>query len=337
MDKRKIMSLGRSSLVISLPRNWINTHNLKQGNFISMEVQRDQSLMIYPDGNSKNFGKDITLYIDINEDPESVNRSIIACYLNGYSNIILISRKTFSNPQQRAIRRIARILYLRIMESNSKNIILAALDEESRSSMLSNINKMHSITISMLRDIMSAILSQNLDIARTVFNLDDDVDQFCFFIIRLLRRALNDVELSKQLEIDNIDCMDYQILVYRIEHVADHAATIAQQIILLHGNNLKLTEELRQLIFNAGNKAIDCYDKAIRCFFSKEGAIGNEIIEQNNLIKELDKEIAKKAFLTPNIEPMTICSICSIRDAITRISEWSVAIVENAVLRSYLS
>ena len=48
MDQRKIMSLGRSSLVISLPKHWTQLNELKQGDVVSLAIQRDRSLSIFP-------------------------------------------------------------------------------------------------------------------------------------------------------------------------------------------------------------------------------------------------------------------------------------------------
>jgi len=47
MEQRKVMSLGRSSLVISLPKHWVNLNKLKRGDVVSLEVQRDRSLTVF--------------------------------------------------------------------------------------------------------------------------------------------------------------------------------------------------------------------------------------------------------------------------------------------------
>ena len=48
MEQRKVMSLGRSSLVVSLPKHWIKLNELKRGDSVSVTVQRDRSLVIFP-------------------------------------------------------------------------------------------------------------------------------------------------------------------------------------------------------------------------------------------------------------------------------------------------
>ena len=59
--ERKIMSLGKSSLVISLPKEWMQLNDLKKGDTVSFNIQRDRSLVIYPSALKKSEPKEITL------------------------------------------------------------------------------------------------------------------------------------------------------------------------------------------------------------------------------------------------------------------------------------
>lgn len=335
MEQRKVMSLGRSSLVISLPKHWAELNKLKRGDVVSLGVQRDRSLIVFPGVERKREERKITLYIDPKETEASIARSIIACYLNGYSSIRLASRKIFSTPQQKAIRRIAGVLYMRIMESDAKNMQITTLIDESKASVVSSVHRMHLIANSMCRDAFNSLRDQNAALAKAVYSLDDDVDHFCFFLLRLLRSAAIDPILANQLDLDPIDCLDYQVLVYRIERVADHAANIAKHIIMLDGERLTIPDSLVKLMFVSGSKAIDSYDKAVKSFFSKDVTSCNEVIERQKKIEKSSREIASQSFLIPQMNAVTICSVCSIRDSIERIAEWAAAIAENTILCSY--
>ena len=335
MEQRKVMSLGRSSLVISLPKHWVDLNKLKRGDVVSLDVQRDRSLIVFPRVKSERKVRKITLYIDPNETEASIARSIIACYLNGYFSIRLASRKIFSTAQQKAIRRIAGVLYMEIMESDAKNVQITTLIDESKASIVSGIRRMHFISNSMCRDSCSSLKDQNAALARAVYSLDDDVDRFCFVLLRLLRSAATDPVLAKQIDLDPIDCLDYQTLVYRIEHVADLAANIAKHIIMLDGEKQTMPDSLLKLMFVFGNDAVDSYDKAVNSFFSKDIASCNEIIKRRGEIEKSDRQIASQSFLTPKMNAVTICSVCSIRESIKRIAEWAEAIAENTILRSY--
>ncbi|MFQ5758176.1 MAG: PhoU domain-containing protein [Candidatus Bathyarchaeia archaeon] len=335
MEQRKVMSLGRSSLVISLPKHWTKLNELKQGDVVSLAVQRDRSLVVFPGTGRKKWSREITLHIDPDERTIMIVRSIIACYLNGYSGIRLVSKKIFPVTQQRAIRRIVRILYMRIMESDAKNMHIVTLIDESKASVISGIQRMHKIANSMCRDALNSLRDQDATLAKTVYSLDDDVDHFSFFILRLLRRAALDPALANQLGIEPIDCLDLQTLVHRIEQVADNASNIAKHIIMLNQKRLRISDPLLELMLTAGNNAINCYSKAVEAFLSKDTASSDEIIEREKFIEKLDREIASWAFLHEKKNPIIICATCSIRESIQKTAEHAADIAEITIDRSY--
>jgi len=334
MKQRKIMSLGRSSLVISLPKHWVKLNELKRGDVVSLAVQRDRSLVVFPGVEKKKELKTITLHVDPDEKEVMIVRSIIACYLNGYSGIRLVSKGIFSIAQQKAIRRIVRILYMRIMESDAKNMYIQTLIDESKASVISGLRRMHLISSSMYRDALNSLKTRDANLARAVYTLDDDVDHFSFFLLRLLRSTTLNPTLANQLDLEPIDCLDYQTLIHRIEHVADHATNIAKNIIMLNGRQQKISKPLVELMLIAGNAALNSYNKAVEAFFSKDVDRSDEIIEEQKRIEKLDLDIASKSFLIEK-NALIICATCSIRDSIKRIAEYAADIAEITINRSY--
>lgn len=334
MEQRKIMSLGRSSLVISLPKYWTQLNELKQGDVVSIAMNRDRSLVVFPGAKKEREAIKITLHIEPEENIEFVIRSIIACYLNGYSNIRLVSKKFFTVPQQKAIRRIVRMLYMRIMEANTKEMHIATLIDESKASIETGINRMYKISSAMCRDTLTALKNQDASLAKSVYTIDDEVDHFSFFLLRLIRRAAVDPTLANQLDLEPIDCLDYQTLVHRIEQVSDQAANIAKHIIMIEGRKRKISKLLLEKMYAAGCDALASYDKAVNALLSNDVKCSDEIIENQAKIEKLDQEIASLAFLKEK-DTEVICACCSIRDSIMRIAEYAADIAEITVNRSF--
>jgi phosphate uptake regulator len=203
--ERRIMSLGRSSMVISLPKNWMQLNELKKGDVVSFAIQRDRSLVVYPRAQTKPASKEITLRIGQDEKETLITQKIIGSFLNGYSGITLISEKIFSIPQRKAIRNITGRLYMRIMESDSKGVYIQTLSDESKASLEQAIQRMHLISYSMCEDVFTSLKNNDVALAKSVFSLDDDVDHFSFFLLRLLRKAAQDAALANELRIDPLD------------------------------------------------------------------------------------------------------------------------------------
>ncbi|MEM2101975.1 MAG: phosphate uptake regulator PhoU [Candidatus Bathyarchaeia archaeon] len=334
--ERKIMSLGRSSLVISLPKHWVKMNELKQGDVVSLAVQRDRSLVVTPSAEGKEELKEIVLHIDADERDTLIVRKIVGCYLNGYSGIKIVSKNIFSVTQSKAIRNIVRMLYMRIMESDAKSMYIQTLIDESKASLELAIQRMHLISSSMCRDALNSLKNRDIMLAKAVFSLDDDVDHFCFFLLRLIRDAAQDSFLASELSMNPLDAMDHQTLVYRVEHTADHSANIARHVIMLAGENQRIPDNLLNLLYTAGTEAVNLYSKAFSAFLSKDITVSDEILEQQKNIEKMDREIASKAFMSKQKNPQMICAICSLRDSIKRIAECAADIAELAINRAYM-
>jgi len=333
--ERRIMALGRSSMVISLPKNWMQLNELKKGDVVSYAIQRDRSLVVYPGTEKKVQPKQITLRIGQDEDENLITQKIIGPFLNGYSGITLISEKIFSIPQRKAIRKITGRLYMRIMESNSQGVYLQTLTDESKASLEQAIQRMHLIAQSMCEDAFSSLKNRDVALAKAVFSLDDDVDHFCFFLLRLLRNAAQNTALANELRIDPLDCMDHQTLVYRIEHTADYATDIARHIIMLEGSQQKIPGDILELMVTEGTNAVDLYSKAVTAFFSKDVPFCVEILKKQDRIELLDREIALKTHTGKQKSAELVCAICSMRENIKKIADCAANIAEIAVNRAF--
>jgi phosphate uptake regulator len=224
---------------------------------------------------------------------------------------------------------------MRIMESDSKSMYIQTLIDESKASLEPAIQRMHLISHSMCVDALNSLKNRDVALAKAVFSLDDDVDHFSFFILRLLRNAAQDSALANELGIEPLDCMDHQTLVYRVEHAADYSADIARHIIMLDESQQKISDNILALMFTAGSEAVDLYTKAVNAFFSKDVAFSNEILEREKKIERLDQEIASKAFMNKQKNALIVCAICSIRDDIRKIADCAAEIAEIAINRAY--
>jgi phosphate uptake regulator len=310
-------------------------NELKKGDVVSVAIQRDRSLVVYPLAQGKSIPKEITLRIGQDDGAALITQKIIGPFLNGYSGITLIADKIFSIPQRKAIRNIAGRLYMRIMESDSKGIYIQTLSDESKASLEQAIQRMHLISYSMCEDTLTALKNNDIALAKSVFSLDDDVDHFSFFILRLIRKAAQDAALANELRIDPLDCMDHQTLVYRIEHAADFTADIARHIIMLDGSKQKIPEDVLELLMEAGRDAVDLYVKSVNAFFSKDIHFSVEIMKYKQRIETLDQEIATKSFTGKHKNAELVCGICSIRDNIKKIADCAANIAEIAINRAF--
>jgi phosphate uptake regulator len=221
------------------------------------------------------------------------------------------------------------------MESDSKGMYIQTLQDESKASLEQAIQRMHLISHSMCDDMLTALKNRDVALAKSVYSLDDDVDHFSFFIVRILRNAAQEPVLANELRIDPLDCMDQLTLVRLMEHAADCAADIASHVIMLDGAQQKIPDDILELMFIAGTEAVDLYVKAVSAFFSKDVPFSVEILKKKQAIEQMDREIASRSFTGKQKNAELVCGICSIRDDIKRIADSAANIAEIAVNRAF--
>lgn len=335
METRKITSLGKYSLVITLPKYWLKENKLKRGDKVALSVQPDLSLVVHPTMKVGERKKEIDLIVESEEGANSIIRRIIGCYLNGYTIIRLRSGNIFTVEQQRAIRSIVQSVYMRIIESTASSAIIQTLMDESMASVISGLERMHIITSSMCQDVLNSMKNWNEELAKSVVSLEDDVDQFMFYLLRLIRAAASNPSLAQHLGIDMTDCLDIQTLVHRIEHVGDHTTNIANRLITLIESKADIPTEVFSILIKAAEIAFNSYDKAVQSFLSKDVSYSNEIIEKQGEIEKLGESITPMPYFGEREETRTIFQICNIRESIRRISEYAADIAEITIDRTY--
>ena len=282
------MALGKSSLVVSLPKAWVKSNNLNRGDILALEVQRDLSLVIHPALKPRDTARVITVEVDEDEHIDAIFRTVIGCYLNGYSDIELHSNRIFSVAQQTAIRNVVKSLYMRIISSNASSVVLQTLMNESMADIFSGIDRMHLITLSMCNDVVRAMKEWDHELARSVISLEEDVDQFMFFLLRLIRSAAIDPSLATKLGVDMLDCLDLQTLVDLIERVADNVYKVADSVIQLEGYKDSIPASLWGTLLQTTESSFKAYENAIDVFKSSS-------VEECGLIIDQQYELSKLA------------------------------------------
>jgi phosphate uptake regulator len=313
-------------------------NDIKKGETVSFNIQRDRSLVIYPSALKKTQQKELTLNIAQNEEEILITQKILGAYLNGYTGILLNSQGIFNIPQTKAIRNMTGRLYMRVMEANAKKVYIQSIMDESKTSLKQAVERMHLISRSMCEGAFTSLKSNDVALAKSSFSLDDDVDQFAFFILRILRSAAQNPHLANELHIDPLDCMDYQMLVSRMEHASDYAADITRHIIMVNGAKQTIPVDVLALMVSVGEEVTNLYAKAVEAFFLKNIDTAVDIMKYRQKLDKLDVEITSKAFTGQQKSAAElVCGISSIRDNTKRIAHCAFSIAEISVNRALKS
>jgi len=334
MEQRKLITLGKSSYAITLPKNWITRNRLDKGDIVTVLVKRDGSLGVHPSADIGEDGRRIQIDVGAQDSNDSIIRRIIGCYLDGYTHIELKSEEIFTASQQGVIRDMLGTLYMMIIESESSRIVLETLIDEGRASVHSGVERMHVITHSMGRDTLQALKDRDIELAKSVISLERDVDQLMFLLLRSIRSAAVNPTLANQLELDALDCLDYQSLVHIIEEVADQALNMASSIIFLIESEVDIPEKMISILVEASEIALESYDTAVKSYISKDLEPTNGIIDNKKAIRDLYKELTPMPRFKESRHSI-LSNIIRIRESIMNIGDQAADIAELTIDRKY--
>lgn len=277
MEKRKIMRLGKSSLVVSLPKSWANKYKLDSSDHIILLPQRDGSLAIYPIKEFVEKRSEQKIMIEPEDEPGILERRLIAAYLNNFAVIRIRSTGVFTPLQQALVRKRVRMLTgLQIIDASTNEIVIQSLMKLNQLDLPKSMRLAHRITCTMIVDALSSLQMRDTELAQTVIGLDEDVNQFYFLVFKQLRAALLDPRFMNELSIDSMDCLTYLMFIQRVENVADHAKAIADAVISLGSE--ECPKDLLNLALKTGNHIHRIYSMAAESLLQGDDKAANHVI-----------------------------------------------------------
>ncbi len=327
-ETRKIQFTGKSSYIVSLPKDWISELGLKKGDQIRISRTGSSALQIYPTQVPTQRSKNEEAKIEIGEDlPASIIRKLISLYFLGYKTINIKSKTGRLNPSQRtaikdAVKRM--LMGSEIISDSSSGITIQVLVNLLELSVDGAFKRMIHLAKSMLSDAILAVIEKNLDLAREVINTDDEVDRFGFYIIRQLKIAIQNEHMLKEMGFENArNCLGYRLVVKNIERTGDHAVLIANDLLEFKKG---IKKEILDKINDMKEFSITVLDDACLALFKEDYMLAEKTIKKSSEITKFERKVLDSTKSLRDDEE--IYRIRRMVENIRRISEYASDIAE---------
>ncbi|MCJ7423867.1 phosphate uptake regulator PhoU, partial [Candidatus Bathyarchaeota archaeon] len=328
-DVRKVQLTGKSTYIVSLPRKWVGEVNLKKGEALTILEQNDKSLVLVPKGVKRHEKiTEISINLSLKDKTSSIIRKIIALYLVGY-NIIRLKTKEDRIPLEQRDKLkdfIRRMLVGTEIISDSKNeMVLKVLLSYPELSVADALRRISIIAISMQKDAIASLRELNHELAEEVVKTDDEVDRFSFYIIRQLKAAVEDERIIKEIGLDNPrDCLGYRLITKSAERVADHAVSIAQNVLTIGKH---IDDETFRVLNDLSSMTTLEFEGSINSLFAKNYSLADEIIDRKGHVEEYENG-AIKQILGKKFDAETTSSLRLIVESLKRTAEYGSDIAE---------
>ena len=316
MDNRKVQELGGGTAFISLPKSWIKKNQIKRGDILSIEILKDDSLVIYLPNKIIDLKKIEITYPNL--DIDKIINEVIGAYLLGY-DIIQIKGKQRLNfkDMKQIIQTVRHLVGLEIIEEDANSITTQFLLESETLNPKKLLERMHGLVKEMYKDAIVSLLENDDQLVDVAIERDEEVDRLYFLLVRLIRSNILNTKLSIKFDLLSIDYLDYRVAANILETIGDNSVELAITVKELRTMTLK--SQLKKLLHEFVIELNDIQDLSINLFLLKK------ISDRNNVINKYNK-LNQKLF---NIENLMLDE----KNTVIR-SSWTLLTTLDKILKS---
>ncbi len=327
MEIRKVQITGGSSYVISLPKVWAKSLNIKKNDPLGLITQNDGTLLITPKITEETAQRAKTFDMSTLDDPEFLFRCLVGAYIAGYTTITITAAGRISPQVRMVVRDFTRTaIGQEVAEEQGNSITIKDLLNPVRMPFDNTIKRMYVLVRGMHEDAVSALKTGNRLLAQDVITRDTDVDRLHWLIARQYHLVLSERNFSKRMSISVETATTYFLISRIIERIGDHAVNIASNALLLQ--NADLDQGFVSEIECASALALSIFNNSVRSLFKKDIVESNENI---NAVVELVvkcEELNQTTLLQRNEVAIPAGYII---ESIRRLGEYSRDISENVI------
>jgi len=282
---RRLQRIG-SSILVSLPKEWIVANNLDKSSEVEIETGQD-SISISANKEVRPTKKLVISYPLPKE--ENIVADITGAYLLGFDIIEINSKSIIPGKDREKIRNsMRRLVGMEIIEEDASHINMQFLLDATTLNPEKILKRMSSIAIGMYDDVSNGLISDDKSNLQSLSKRDVEVNRQYFLLVRLIRSTLADKRLANVFNLENIDVLDYRVAANILENAGDYIVELSNFIY-----NSSLSKEYSKIIYNVIKNFNKLAEKSIDAFTKPDRLLAIEAIS-------LHKQYAEKLGLLRN-------------------------------------
>ena len=267
---RRLQRIG-SSLLVSLPKEWIDANNLEKSSQVEIETGHD-TISISANKETRPT-KELKISYPLPKE-ENIVADITGAYLLGYDIIQINSKTTMPGEDREKIRNsMRRLVGMEIIEEDASHINMQFLLDATTLNPEKILKRMSSLALGMYDDVSNGLILDDKSNLQTLSNRDVEVNRQYFLLVRLIRSTLVDRRLANVFNLENIDVLDYRVAANLLENAGDSIVEISNFIY-----NSSLPKEYSKKIFKIVKNFNTLAEKSINAFTKPDRLLAIEAI-----------------------------------------------------------
>lgn len=278
---RRLQRIG-SSILVSLPKEWVDTNNLDKGSQVEIETGQD-SVSISANKETRPT-KELVISYPLSKE-ENIVANITGAYLLGFDIIVINSKSIIPGKDREEIRNsMRRLVGMEIIEEDASHINMQFLLDATTLNPSKILKRMSSIALGMYDDVSNGLISDDKSNLQTLSNRDVEVNRQYFLLVRLIRSTLVDKRLSNAFNLENIDVLDYRVAANILENAGDSIVELSNFIF-----NFSLSKEFSKKIYDVVKDFNKLAEKSIDAFTKPDRFLAIEAISMH---KQYEKKLS---------------------------------------------
>jgi len=288
METRKVQRTGKSTFIVSLPKNWATKNGIQPGSLIYIHQGDNGALTLSTDRSERDLRAKLNI---ADKSGEHLVRDIIGCYVGGYRTIEVFSGH-MSMAQKKDLHQIVnKLIGPEILEETINKVVIQDLLSSEELQAEKALKRIRTVVKSMIQDSLSALQSDNKELAVDVIQRDNDVDRLNLLIARQFTEVLRSGSVRQE-TLNPITAFNYMQAASNLERIADHAHKIAE---IASKCGSPLPEELNEELSSIESLLCNLIDDSIACLLQTNSNKANELIDEISEIRRRAQRMANSS------------------------------------------
>ena len=278
---RRLQRIG-SSILVSLPKEWVDANNLDKGSQVEIETGQD-SVSISANKETRPT-KELVISYPLPKG-ENIVANITGAYLLGFDIIVINSKSIIPGKDREEIRNsMRRLVGMEIIEEDASHINMQFLLDATTLNPSKILKRISSIALGMYDDVLHGLISDDKSNLQTLSKRDVEVNRQYFLLVRLIRSTLVDKRLANAFNLENIDVLDYRVAANVLENAGDSIVELSNFIF-----NFSLSKEFSKKIYDVVKDFNKLAEKSIDAFTKPDRLLAIEAISMH---KQYEKKLS---------------------------------------------
>ena len=224
---RTVQLTGRSTYIISLPKEWMEQMGIGKGDKLRL-VRKNSEISIYPEEVKL---KEEEKAVKVIPERGSMIRAVLSCYMEGYNKIeIAPVRGEFSLSDLEELREFIKrgLIGAEVVVEDKNRVMINVLLGPPQLPFTQALMRLYWM-VSRMMDYLEELVRGEESVRDAVIRSDDDVDRLCYYLLRQLKLSIKNIKVLKESGLEDLSAaIDYSLVVKFLERISDHIVGIAK-------------------------------------------------------------------------------------------------------------